>query len=74
MNIFYLFYDFFLNGVKTFRSAAAGRYDTESDDVRMMRDEIMDNSISDSERLRRDWKNVSRDVRTSFNKLTMQNG
>lgn len=74
MKIFYLLYIFITNGVKTFRAAAIGSYDGESDTVRQIREEMMGNTASDSENLRRDWKNVGRDVRTSFNKLTIPNG
>lgn len=74
MNFFYLFYVFFTNGVKTFRAAAFGNYNGESEAVRKMREEMMNSSSSDSDNLRRDWKNVGRDVRHSFNKLTIPNG
>lgn len=74
MNIFYLFYVFFTNGVKTFRMAAKGSYIGESESVRQIREEMMNNSATDSDNLRSDWKNIGRDVRTSFNKLTAPNG
>ncbi len=74
MNIFYLFYLFFANGVKTFRSAAIGKYDGESDVMKQIREDMMNNSSSDSDNLRHDWQNVGRDVRNSFNKLSAQNG
>lgn len=74
MKLFYLFYVFFANGIKTFRSAAIGSYNGETDVVRQMREEMMNNSASDSDNLRRDWKNIGRDVRTSFNKLAIPNG
>lgn len=74
MNIVYLIYTFIVNGVKTFQSAATGHYDGESDTIGQIRDEMMNDSASDSDNLRRDWKNVERDVRVSFNQLTMSNG
>lgn len=74
MNIFYLFYFFVSNGIKTFRTAAVGSYNGESEAVRQIREDMMHNTASDSERLRRDWKNISRDVRISYNKLTVPNG
>ncbi|MDE6002466.1 MAG: hypothetical protein K2G76_03110 [Prevotella sp.] len=74
MNIFYLFYVFVSNGIKTFRAAAIGSYNGESKAIRQMREDVMCDTASDSERLRCDWKNVGRDVRTSYNKLIFPNG
>ena len=71
MNIFYLFYIFVSNGVKTFRAAAIGCYNGESEAMRQIREDVMNDPVSDSDRLRRDWRNVGRDVRVSFTKLTV---
>ena len=74
MNISYLFYIFFTNDVKTFRSAAIGAYNGESETISRIKEEMMNESASDFDNLCCDWKNVGRDVRTSFNKLTTPNG
>lgn len=68
------FYSFFTNGIRTFRTAATGNYRGESDAVRQIREEMMAVSPSDSAQLRRDRKNIERDIRISYNKLIAANG
>lgn len=62
---------FFMNSLRTFRSAASGRYHYESESVRQIRDSVMATQ-SDSANLRMDRLNVGHDVRISYNKITHQ--
>ena len=68
---------FAVNGVKTLRSAARGRYNEESDAVRSLRMEMLtpaEGRISDVQNIRRDRMMVGRDARVSFNKIVSDNG
>ena len=62
---------FFINGLRVLRESAAGRYEQESDEVKAIRAEVM-SPASDAESLREDFRNVARDFRVSFDKITLQ--
>lgn len=77
MCMFKEFGRFVMRGVITFRSASRGQYRIETDDVNEIRKELfgIESHRSDDRRnLQRDRKTIERDVRMSFNKLTLQNG
>ena len=64
-------------GAKTFRVAASGKYDFESDSIKQIRKEMLEKDStrsSDLENLKRDQKMISGDVRSGFNKLVLKNG
>lgn len=66
---------FVSNGSKTFRDAASGQYDGDSQIVKDIRKEMLrDRTQSDDcEELRKDRKNVASDIRGAFNKLSVNN-
>jgi len=68
---------FIFNGAKTFRIAASGKYDFESDSVKQIRKEMLGKKStrsSDLENLKHDQKMISGDFRSGFNKLVLNNG
>ncbi len=64
---------FITNGAKTFRDAASGVYNAESDSVKEIRREIFDDHKSDLDHLRSDSKKIGGDVQNSFNKIILGN-
>jgi hypothetical protein len=66
---------FIANGSKTFREAASGQYDGDSQAVRDIRKEMLRdrNSADDSNNLKKDRRNVAGDIRRSFDKLSFNN-
>jgi len=67
---------FVTDGAKTFRDAAKGRYNQESEAIQELREEMFGESstTSDAQNLRRDRMMVGRDVRASYNKIVAENG
>lgn len=68
---------FVKRGVITFRYASRGQYRIEADGVDEIRKEILEieyHRSDDRRNLQRDRKAIERDVRVSFDKLTLQNG
>ena len=77
MCIFREFGRFVRRGVITFRYASKGQYRIEADGIDEIRKEIFEiecHRSDDRRNLQRDRKAIERDVRVSFNKLTLQNG
>lgn len=66
---------FISNGSKTFRDAASGKYDGDSQTVKDIRKEMLrDKTKSDDcNGLKKDRKNVASDIRGAFNKLSVNN-
>lgn len=68
---------FVANGFRTFRSAACGNYNGESDAVKAIRQEMFSQPsgrAADKMNMRRDRMMVSRDIRFSFNNIVAANG
>lgn len=68
---------FFLGGFRTFRSAAKGNYDGESEAVGAIRREMFSQPsgrMGDSLNMHRDRMMVGRDMRAGFNKIVLTNG
>ena len=68
---------FVRRGVITFRYASRGQYRIETDGIDEIRKELFEiesHRSDDRRNLQRDRKAIERDVRISFNKLTLQNG
>lgn len=67
---------FITNGAETFRQASRGKYEHDSDAIKGLRKEMFDTSKEkhkDACNLRQDRRNVSKDMRRSFTKLTTTN-
>lgn len=68
---------FFLGGLRTFRSAAKGNYDGESEAVGAIRREMFSQpggQRGDVINMHRDRRMVGRDARVSFEKIVMGHG
>lgn len=77
MKLFLKVVIFFRNGMRVFRKASSGNYDSESKAVKEIREEIysVENSQeTDSMRLKSDMLNISGDMRRGFNKVVLGNG
>ncbi|APW31757.1 hypothetical protein BWX39_03325 [Prevotella intermedia ATCC 25611 = DSM 20706] len=69
-------FDFALKGVKTFRQASLGNFNEESEEVKHLKEEIMNNSSStstDRQNLRSDQRAIYGDVRKTYNKIVIDN-
>ena len=67
---------FIINGAETFRNASKGTYNQSSREVNEFRSEIFQKNQSradDRYNLLKDKKNIERDVRVSFDKLSVSN-
>ncbi len=65
------------NGARTLRNAAKGRFNEESEAVRILRVEMLSHTSSrmdDIQNMRRDRMMVGRDARVSFEKIVEDNG
>lgn len=62
---------FISGGAKTFRDAAKGQYDGDSQAVKEIREEMMReiNQSEDGNNIKNDRKNVAVDIKRSFDKL-----
>ena len=68
---------FVRRGVITFRYASRGQYHVEADGINEIRKELFEiesHRSDDRRNLQKDRKAIERDVRISFNKLTLQHG
>lgn len=68
---------FVLNGARVFFVAARRRYDVQTDGMKKLRDEVMNTTSprdSDAQHRLGDRRNVERDIRISFNKLSLRHG
>ena len=68
---------FVSGGIRTFRSAAKGRYNGESEAVGAIREEMMSQPsgrIGDVINMHRDRQMVGHDARVGFNKIVLANG
>ncbi len=67
---------FYINGLNVFRKAVRGEYRSESEEIASIRREMLEKEYSpldDKKNLRNDFKNVEKDIRTSFNRLAHMN-
>lgn len=65
------------NGVRVFRKASKGQFQSESEVVKELNKEVMSNRsnrYTDIENLIRDRRNIDTDIRKSFNNLVLKNG
>lgn len=68
---------FIKDGASTFREASQGRYKQNSEAISEIRKEIIEkdrNRTDDKRNLMEDRKNIERDVRRSFNEISLNNG
>lgn len=67
---------FAVRGVKSFHDASLGKYKDESQEVRELKEEMMNHPSStatDRRNLRKDQRSVYRDIRKSYNKIVTGN-
>lgn len=77
MCILKMIQSFATNGVKAFRKASFGNYNSESEAVKSIKEELSEGNSSrkeDAMNLYRDRKNVGADMRKSFNQIVLNNG
>lgn len=76
MNILREAFRFASNGAATWRKAASGRYDYESDDIRRIREELARGSSRADDKLNmlKDRSRMYADCRSAFNKIKRRNG
>ncbi len=71
------FIHFIKNGASILRRASSGNYEESSPEIEALKREMFSTQsdrCTDMENLRKDYHNVVRDVRTSFNDIVLNNG